>query len=437
MKTFILRFETYGIKNIENKISIDFAKATVSKKINIKNNCVTAIYGLNGSGKTALMYSIYLYKKIVEVKNFLIKEETINEFYNITNKKINQCYFNMIFAVCNDDLTVKNVISHSITLELKNREVLIKKETMRNLISQTINGEYSDIYVIEDGNIVFDLNENKELTNLLIDKSKNLLTTRPIASIINDSQIIDIFDEKYKNKIDVKENIYGWLAYSILQLQFSLANIRISFDEGERIIQPLYENVISNTLRVEAEPHVVNKNKFTEYKEQVKRLVDFIKLFKPNLKNILIESDINKDFYNCRLIFDYGDYKISSVYESTGIKRIITLFSYFQDLMNGKIIFIDELDAIINGIYLTKLIEHFMKFAEGQLCYSTHCTDSMDLIAKNNGTLYFLGETGKLISWIKNGNYSAYKRYKEGMIEDSPFNLSIVDMLKVFPQNNE
>ena len=58
-------------------------------------------------------------------------------------------------------------------------------------------------------------------------------------------------------------------------------------------------------------------------------------------------------------------------------------------------------------------------------------------IKENNGTLYFLGETGKLIPWIRNGNYSAYKRYKEGMIEDSPFNLSIVDMFKVFPHENE
>ena len=43
MKTYILRFETYGIKNIEKKISIDFAKATVSKEINIKNNNTNAI----------------------------------------------------------------------------------------------------------------------------------------------------------------------------------------------------------------------------------------------------------------------------------------------------------------------------------------------------------------------------------------------------------
>ena len=434
MKTYILRFETYGIKNIEKKISIDFAKATVSKEINIKNNNTNAIYGLNGSGKTALLYSMYLYKRIIEDKNFLIKEENIKEFDNVLNKKVNQFYFNIIFALCEDDLTVRDVLSHEIVLEQLGNEIILKQETMKQLKSQTINGTFENIYHIENGEIMFYLNENKELCDLVIDKSKNLLSTRPLVSIINDSKIYDIMEKKHT---ETKEDIYGSVVYSMLILLLLLNNIRMSFDKDETIIKSIYDEVMAKTIRIEYEGQIIHEDKIEEYELTIKKLVDFVKLFKPNLKDIIIDKDVNKSFYNCKLIFDYGDYKISSIYESTGIKRIITLFCYFQDLMNGKIVFIDELDANINGIYLTKLIEHFMNFAKGQLCYTTHCTDSMDLIAKNNGTLYFLGETGKLIPWIRNGNYSAYKRYKEGMIEDSPFNLSIVDMFKVFPHENE
>ena len=32
-------------------------------------------------------------------------------------------------------------------------------------------------------------------------------------------------------------------------------------------------------------------------------------------KDIIIDKDVNKSFYNSKLIFDYGDYKISSIYE--------------------------------------------------------------------------------------------------------------------------
>ena len=51
---------------------------------------------------------MYLYKRIIEDKNFLIKEENIKEFDNVLNKKVNQFYFNIIFALCEDNLIYYN-----------------------------------------------------------------------------------------------------------------------------------------------------------------------------------------------------------------------------------------------------------------------------------------------------------------------------------------
>ena len=42
----------------------------------------------------------------------------------------------------------------------------------------------------------------------------------------------------------------------------------------------------------------------------------------------------------------YDDYKVHAEFESTGIKKLIRLFTYLQKMVRGEIVFIDEFDSI-------------------------------------------------------------------------------------------
>ena len=61
----------------------------------------------------------------------------------------------------------------------------------------------------------------------------------------------------------------------------------------------------------------------------------------------------------------------------------------------------------------------------------------MNYLYKFTYSIDFLGETGKIVSWKKNGNYKPYNQYPEGMIEDSPFNVDYFDFIKVFESEGE
>ena len=128
----------------------------------------------------------------------------------------------------------------------------------------------------------------------------------------------------------------------------------------------------------------------------------------------------------------YDSYEVDSDYESTGIQKLMSIYNSLDDVTKGKIVFIDELDANINGVYLKVLLEYLNNLNKGQLCFTSHNFYPMEYLYSYTNSIDFLGETGKLISWKKNGNYKPYNQYPEGMIVDSPFNIDPIDYAKVF-----
>ena len=59
-KFYLLSLRLSGIKNIENNVQINFYKKTLDKTFNPDNYRVKAIYGENGSGKTAIVTAVHI-----------------------------------------------------------------------------------------------------------------------------------------------------------------------------------------------------------------------------------------------------------------------------------------------------------------------------------------------------------------------------------------
>ena len=62
---------------------------------------------------------------------------------------------------------------------------------------------------------------------------------------------------------------------------------------------------------------------------------------------------------------------------------------------------------------------------------------AMNYLYSFSHSIDFLGETGVLVPWKKNGNYKPYNQYPEGMILASPFNVDYFDFIKVFESEGE
>ena len=73
-----------------------------------------------------------------------------------------------------------------------------------------------------------------------------------------------------------------------------------------------------------------------------------------------------------------------------------------------------------------------MYYGKGQLCFTAHNLDPMIVLKENKKSIDFLTDNGKLVSWVKNGNATPDNSYRNGMIEEIPFNIDSTDFMKIF-----
>jgi hypothetical protein len=182
----------------------------------------------------------------------------------------------------------------------------------------------------------------------------------------------------------------------------------------------------------------VLKEEIAHYEHKIKNLEKFLRKFRPDLNSIIIDKKINKDVYRCALSFDYGDYQIALEFESTGIKKIVKLFDYFQKAFDGNIVFMDELDANVHDVYLSKLLEFFINYSSGQICFTSHNIRTMDIFKKYKckNSIDILSDEGTIFSWTHSGHYSPTSQYAEGMIPIHHLILKILIFLMFLVINN-
>lgn len=437
MKNYLLRIETYGIKNIKDKVSINFNNETI-KLVKEKNKSVKAIFGLNGSGKSALINSIKFYKKIVYKNNILINDNDVNLFKKVINNEIKEYYFKIYFLNCYKNK--KTVYSHEVLIKMQYDIFYIASEKLEIIKGQTVNSdERKTIYSVENGKLHFDYKD--ELNDIIKEKTQNLLDKSSLISLVCFTQLFDTLvnvienDEKY-TKDDDADGILNHIA-PLVEL-ISEVNVYLEGDDD-------FENSINFKLQskdgsgndiihinISSYEDKILKTQLSYYIKQLDKQTEFIKIFKPKL--IKIDPDIKEDgeYLRIKKIFNYGNYTVDSEFESTGIKKLMSLFNFIEDAFKGKIVFIDEMDANINGVFLDKLLEYFIESGTGILCFTSHNYEPMSVLRKEKGALLFLGETGKLVSLPKNGNSNPVNYYKDGMVEDSPFNIETYDFAKIF-----
>ena len=264
-----------------------------------------------------------------------------------------------------------------------------------------------------------------------------------VINLLEKQSIVSIIANEYFNDNSLFARLIPYDLYVISPYVFCM-NLKVIIndtdkhinyitpDEGE-IEDYFKDSFVKMTISFDAD--FVEKNSYKNYQADVMKLEKFIKIFKPELEYIDIDKKEDKDNYICRKMMNYGDYRVDSEFESTGIKKLITLYNAFSDLNNGKIVFIDELDANLHDVYLCKLIEYFSYYAKGQLCFTTHNLTPMEVLKKRNYSIDFLSDHCTITSWTKNGNYSVSKFYKEGMINGSPFNIESFDFLGIFDED--
>lgn len=439
---YLLNMSVSGIKNIKREIRLDFYKKTVDKDFKPNKYRIKAIYGENGSGKTAIMTSLKIAQDLILANNYLSESQNQKFLSEIINKE------NKEFKLCLEYITdFKDnfyVYKYEIVLYKNQSDIFeIKKEKLQQKTGNYPNNNYKVIYECEKGELK-QIDLGKADQEYVRKKTINLLTHQSFIYLFMfnvDSK--EFMEEDNKIKWNFFMNIMIGLIFMISlniylededqhELYFLKKRLKENVVDkknvGENIVDLI--NDIKNFSNVNE--RLVEKDNYKKYEEKVTALSKFIKIFKPELISIDIDKKDDGDRYVCELIMNYGTYQVNKEFESTGIKKLIKLFDSFTAASERGIVFIDEMDSNLNDIYLCKLVEFFMYYGKGQLCFTTHNLDPMSVLKDNKNSIDFLSSDNMVVQWASRGNSTPDNLYRNGMIENSPFNVDATDFIGIF-----
>lgn len=439
---YLLRLEICGIKNIENPVVLSFYKKTIENDFNPADYRVKAIFGENGSGKTALIQAVKILRSILLDENYLYDSETQRFLVETVNKNTKVGYIECEFIITGDS---SHICNYHVDFAVKDdRRFYIYHERYMTKNGKYSKNKYKTIFETKQGELV------AYGTGDSIDSFKratqNLLGQRSFLTFAFNESLVDVrsvgrefsyFSLIYLLLFALSVNVYldeedNHINYFIKK---RIEEIDIDDLSSEKIsyIKQASEQILSSYF----DTRIVPKDSFSGFQKRVGNMSSFLKIFKPDLEGIEIEKKETPDYYKCELILVYENYRIDQELESKGIKKLIKLFNYLNAASNGMIVFVDELDSSINDIYLDKLIEFFMYYAEGQLCFTSHNLSPMNILNDNKCSISFISGINTIHTWTRNGNESPERAYRNGFIADSPFNVDATDFIGILGGTNE
>lgn len=421
MKVFMLSFKVNGIKNIEKEIEINFYNKTL-KRFNPCGSNVKGIFGPNGIGKTSIIKGMDILRKISLNDNYLTNDFNIIILDKIINKKIEKAKLEVEFLVIKNKKKYRYI--HSITIartSTKEIKILNEKITKKDPNTDQVVGEI----FIENGSIKNNSIDKGDLKAQIIDVTKNLLEKRSVVNIVKSSLL---------ESIDL-ENIYYF--YKKLYIKLDRGDSHFTYVLLDNILKAPMKDEVPFNNSVGNYDMTIPKNSLEVFEDYLRRMTKFLKIFKPNLKNIEYEKKEGEEYYYINILFVYNNYKVDYEFESMGIKNLFSLFTYFRALSDDEVVVIDEIDTSIHDIYLNKLIEFFAVDGKGQLVFTAHNITLLQTLKKYKHSIDFINENMEVVSWIKNGNSTPFKSYKDGYIKGLPFNIKEYDFLEIFSQESD
>lgn len=451
---YLIKYSVKGIKAIDQLVSLSFYKKIIPKNADTQAYNIKGIYGMNGSGKSGIITSVEILKSLLIDSDYLNNPIVQQNLDAIINKKTSELFMEADYIIKRDQEVI-GFYRYNVTLLkgatgryiISHEGLFTKKATSRSDAMHTI-------FEVDNGEIITLIEETgrQKFHNDFINKTKNLLLTSSACSLFVEKFLLSV--------INIDE--YSFVRECLFQLFSFGMKIHVYLDQSDNHREYVAKNalqcpegternkneinyIISNLLRADNDwldvisitHNYISKEVYKTFEKMVNKLYEFLKIFKSDLQGIEIDKKENRDKWVCDLVMVYDSYKIHAEYESTGIKKLIQLFAYLNEMVEGGIVFIDEFDSNIHDVYLCALLEYLMEYGKGQLCFTTHNVGPMDVLKHHKKSIDFLSEDHEIYSWTTSGNYSPSKLYRNGMIEGSPFNIDSIDFIGIFGSGEE
>ena len=401
-------------------IKLENFKNIKNSKIEFKSNNLSAIYGPNGSGKTAVIEAIEVVKEyfLIDKPDFMEKEldEKLKNFI-----KIGETTTSIEFEIEGETKKYKIILIFSkdkfnniLPMEEKilYKNVDKKRETYKKLISfKSYEVQQINLKKSESINIIEKILKQQETSKLSINL-ENVNLNSYLGIIF--SQIIE--NQKSENKIKLNDELENVLT-NFLEIENYLTKIFVITLENQAMTNlKIFLNMNIHLENSQGTiPITLNQNNNFYSENIAEAIINTIKQINGIFKAIIPDSELVCEVDGERItekekekginlyVIKKGD-KISIKNESVGIQKIVSILSALiyciQD--ENALVVIDELDAHIFEYLLAVILEQISKIAKGQLIFTAHNLSPMERLKGENIIVTSLDEDEI--------NYSYFKR---------------------------
>ena len=380
-----LNIKSVELKNIKNvgKGKVDFFKG--EKRLSEEN--ITAMYGQNGTGKTAFVNALDFLKFIMtDELSFKDNQDKKNSFYDCLTVSEDKSEIDTTF-IYNFNKQVFTV-NYLISLERDNnaKKYIINRERLR--YSSTTNSGYIQYSLRSRYDSSLSKEDFKLLNNDFVISSK-ICKQRDSSYLFNNELIKAILKkskDKYLGKIlDALQDFARMNMFIITNKQYGMINLQwnlpfmFRFHKLTKKENFIIEQIISGNQSFNLnKPQKVTSEFYENLSSSIDNINDVMNRIIPDTK-IVIEKmatvlDDGTNGYDIELVTIRNNKRIPMRNESTGILKIIsiiqTLIAYCS--FDNIFVAIDEMDAGIFEYLFGKLLGVLKSLGKGQLFFSSH-----------------------------------------------------------------
>ncbi len=396
----IVRLSSLKISNIKNvRVGQIVMPNTCQKHLTYKTAEVLGLYGQNGSGKTAVIDTLYYLQKIM-IGSTLDKK--VADYIDAASDQAEIIADFNIFIE-----TIIYEVSYKIILQRSGDGANIVRETLSCAINKNDSRSNKTVFIdyrrSQSENVFAPKKRFDEVVEANAENKTDLIVARKIAEKSNCSYIFgegsrEIFCQDYENHFRHYSEVIKALFQFALKDLFVIRNTHSGVISANFLL-PMAFKIEQKEIGMKGdfavpltEPVVLN--------EERKKILDMI-VEQINMVLFTIIPGMKIDVYHYGMqLTDSGEngYRVELVsvrenmppipirMESEGIIKIISILNaLIQAFGNPSIcLAVDELDAGIFEYMLGELLDIFNKSAKGQLIFTSHNLRALEMLDKNN-----------------------------------------------------
>lgn len=400
MKDIIVRLSSLKLQNIKNVKKGTIVMPNMSQKILLDNKAeILGIYGQNGSGKTAIVDTLYYLQQI------MIGKELRNELFDYIDASSDTAEIVAELNIFKGNTVYE--VAYLLSLRKQEMNVIIERETLSCAKNQ--DGKRSNKipfmdYQRNDNNVIFKPQKRlDELAGKNKETKMDLIVARKLAEKSNCSYIFgessrEIFCKKNDNNFNeyalVIKALYRFAIKDLFVIQNSHSGVI-----SANFILPMAFRIDGDKSGMKGDfvvsltkPVVLDEKKKHVLEAIVEQINTVLYTIIPGLHVSIRDYgqqvlDSGEDGWKLELMSQRdGMPEIPIRMESEGIIKIISILNaLIQAFGNPSIcLVIDELDAGIFEYMLGELLDVFNNSAKGQLIFTSHNLRALEMLDNEN-----------------------------------------------------